>query len=243
MEIIAAMDLMDGQCVRLRQGDFSQRTNYGSDPLAEAVRFANAGIRRLHMVDLDGARAGLPKHLHVLRDVAANTNLTIDFSGGIRSETSLRAVFDAGAHLVAIGSLAAKDPQRVVEWMQHFGTHRFVLGADVRNGLVAIGAWEEQTQLTLNGFLRPLVDAGLQQAFCTDISRDGTSDGPNMELYAQLVDQWPTIRWIASGGVANIAQLQALQTAGCSGAIVGKALYDGSLHLDLLRPWTALPSA
>jgi len=236
MEIIPAMDLIDGRSVRLAQGDFSRPTDYG-DPVDTARAFADAGVRRLHMVDLDGAREGSPKHLHVLEKVARSTELAIDFSGGIRTRADLDAVFSAGARYAAIGSLAVKDPATVLAWAAHFGSERFLLGADVREGLIATHGWSENTTLQVTDFLKPFVEQGIRRVFCTDIAKDGMLEGPSIALYRELLAAYPGLDLIASGGVRGVADIEALKAAGCSGAIIGKALHDGLLRLEELRPW------
>jgi len=236
MEIIPAMDLIGGRSVRLAQGDFARRTDYG-DPLETARAFADAGVRRLHMVDLDGARQGAPKHLHLLEEVARSTDLAIDFSGGIRTRADLDAVFSAGARYAAIGSLAVKEPATVLEWAAHFSSERFLLGADVRDGRIATHGWLENTDLHVADFLKPFVEHGITRVFCTDIAKDGMLEGPSTALYRELLAAFPGLELIASGGVRGVADIEELETAGCSGAIIGKALHDGLLRLEELRPW------
>lgn len=226
------MDLINGHCVRLRQGDFSQRTDYAADPVAVAKQFEAAGFRRLHMVDLDGAKAGKPQHLHILQQVAAETSLVIDFSGGIKTDVDIEAVFEAGAAMAAIGSVAVKDKPLFFNWLQHYGPEKILLGVDVRDEKLAISGWQEQTEIGLFEFLADMIEAGVQQVFCTDIGRDGLLTGPSTELYRRLLVQFPGLTLIASGGVSSPGDLAELAAIGCAGAIVGKAIYDNMNNLE-----------
>ena len=233
MEVIPAMDLIGGQCVRLRGGDFEQSTHYSSDPLAVAKKFEEAGFRRLHMVDLDGARSGSPKHLPVLEKVAAMTSLIIDFSGGIKTDEDILAVFDKGAALAAVGSVAVKNKPLFFKWLEKYGADMILLGLDVRHEKLAIAGWLEQTEINLFEFLFEMVGEGVSQIFCTDISKDGMMSGPSIELYGKILQQFPQIQITASGGVSHPDQLRLLQKIGCSGAIVGKAIYEDFQRLDI----------
>ncbi len=231
IEVIPAMDLMDGHCVRLRQGDFNQRKNYASDPLAVAKQFENAGFRRLHMVDLDGARAGTPKHLHILKKVAAETSLFIDFSGGIKTDADIENLFEAGAALAAIGSVAVKNKPLFFRWLKKYGPEKILLGVDVRDEKLAISGWTEQTDIDLFGFLGEMTGAGVRQVFCTDIGKDGLLAGPSTELYCKILQQFPDLELIASGGVSSPEELPELEKISCTGAIVGKAIYEDFSNL------------
>jgi phosphoribosylformimino-5-aminoimidazole carboxamide ribotide isomerase len=226
IEVIPAMDLMDGHCVRLFQGDFSKRTNYSSNPLEIAKLFEEAGFHRLHMVDLDGARKGSPEHLDILNLVCQKTSLSVDFSGGIKSAKDMQAVFEAGASFAAIGSLAVRQQEIFKSWLQYFGAQRILLGVDVRDGKLAIKGWTEQTNIDLMDFLGEMTEAGVSQVFCTDISRDGAMAGPATGLYEKILKCYPSLRLIASGGIRYPEDLKILQNTGCAGAIVGKAIYD-----------------
>ncbi len=232
--IIPAMDLINGQCVRLRQGDFAQQTNYASDPVAVAKQFEAAGFRRLHMVDLDGARAGKPQHLHILKKVAAETSLIVDYSGGLKTDADIEAVFEAGAAMAAIGSVAVKDKPLFFSWLQKYGAKKILLGVDVRDEKLAISGWLEQTEIDLFEFLGEMTGAGVRQVFCTDIGRDGLMTGPSTALYRRLLAQFPGLRLIASGGVSSAEDLVELAEIGCAGAIVGKVIYE---DMDNLQMW------
>lgn len=238
---IPAMDLMDGHCVRLRQGDFAQRKNYSDDPVEVAKKFEAAGFRRLHMVDLDGARSGSPKHLSVLEKVASQTKLEIDFSGGLKTDRDVMDVFAAGAKMAAVGSVAVKDKFLFFKWLERFGAAKFLLGVDVREERLAIAGWVEQTDIGLMPFLEAMMEAGVQKIFCTDIGRDGLMAGPAVELYAKILQKFPSLELIASGGVRSPEDVVELERIGCAGAIVGKAIYE---KLDgLMAEWLdGLPS-
>lgn len=226
IEVIPAMDLMDGHCVRLRQGDFNQRKNYASDPLAVAKQFEAAGFRRLHIVDLDGARSGAPKHLHILKKVASETSLVVDFSGGIKTDADIENVFEAGAALAAIGSVAVKDKPLLFSWLKKYGPEKILLGVDVRDEKLAVSGWTEQTQIDLFDFLGEMTGAGVRQVFCTDIGKDGLLAGPSTELYRRILERFPGLELIASGGVRSPGDLTELSATGCVGVIVGRAIYE-----------------
>ncbi len=240
IEVIPAMDLMDGHCVRLRQGDFNQRKNYASDPLAVAKQFEAAGFRRLHMVDLDGARAGTPKHLHILKKVASETSLVIDFSGGIKTDADIESVFEAGAAIAAIGSVAVKNKPLFFKWLKKYSAEQILLGVDVRDEKLAVSGWLEQTEIDLFDFLGEMTGTGLRQLFCTDIGKDGLLAGPSTELYRKILQQFPDLELIASGGVSSPEDLPELEEIGCTGAIVGKAIYE---NFENLNVWTNRPIA
>jgi phosphoribosylformimino-5-aminoimidazole carboxamide ribotide isomerase len=236
MEIIPAIDLINGQCVRLSAGDFARQTTYDTDPVAVAQRFADAGLRRLHLVDLDGARAGHPVNLAVLEAIAIRTSLDIDAGGGIQTDEALTQVLGAGAAHATAGSLAVRNPDMVRGWLANHGAEAIFLGADYRGEHILINAWAEQSTLTLTGFIADYLAAGARTFICTDVSKDGLLQGPALATYQLLVQQFPEARFVASGGVTTIADLEALSEAGMHGAIIGKALYEGTIALpDLAR--------
>lgn len=236
MEIIPAIDLINGQCVRLSAGDFARQTTYDADPVAVARRFADAGLRRLHLVDLDGARAGHPVNLAVLEAIASRTSLDIDAGGGIQTDEALAQVLGAGAAHATAGSLAVRDPETVRRWLARHGAEVIFLGADYKGEHILINAWAEQSALMLAGFIADYLAAGARTFICTDVSKDGLLQGPALGIYQQLVQQFPEARFVASGGVTTIADLEALAEAGLHGAIIGKALYEGTIALsDLAR--------
>lgn len=236
MDIIPAIDLINGQCVRLSAGDFARQTTYDADPVAVARRFADAGLRRLHLVDLDGARAGHPVNLAVLEAIASQTSLDIDAGGGIQTAAALAQVLGAGAAHATAGSLAVREPATVQAWLAQYGADTIFLGADYKGAHIVINAWVDQSDLTLTGFVTDYLAAGGTTFICTDVSKDGLLQGPSLPTYRSLVEQFPTARFVASGGVTTIGDLELLAEAGMYGAIIGKALYEGTIALaDLQR--------
>jgi phosphoribosylformimino-5-aminoimidazole carboxamide ribotide isomerase len=234
MQIIPAIDLIDGKCVRLTEGDYAQKKIYNEDPLEVAKAFEGIGLMRLHLVDLDGAKAGEVVNWKVLERIANQTQLIIDFGGGIKKETTLQTVFDTGANYATIGSLAVKNRAVFEEWIESFGADAFMLGADVFEEKIAIGGWIEKTNIDVNGFIQSYMNKGITQIFCTDIQKDGKLAGPSIDLYKKIIEQFPTLQLIASGGVSNMEDLHALRTIGCTGAIVGKAIYENRITLEEL---------
>jgi phosphoribosylformimino-5-aminoimidazole carboxamide ribotide isomerase len=235
MEIIPAIDLIDGTCVRLTQGDYAQKTVYNEDPLEVALAFEQAGIRRLHLVDLDGAKAGRIINQKVLENIASNTKLVIDFGGGIKTDEDIQRVFDAGAHMAVAGSIAVKDQALFHSWIRRYGPEKILPAADVRNGYITIGGWQESTALALTDFIRETMQQGIRRLFCTDVSKDGLLQGPSIDLYEQVITQFPELELIASGGVSSVDDLQRLKDIGCKGAIVGKAIYENRISMNELK--------
>ncbi len=236
--VIPAIDLIEGKCVRLTQGDYSSKKVYRDDPLAVAKEFEQAGLKRLHIVDLDGARTGMVKNLQVLESIAAGTTLMIDFGGGIRIEESVQAVFDAGATMVTLGSIVVKESNSVEKWVEGYGPDKFLIGADVKNEKIAINGWTEGTNLNIIDLLDKWIRVGMKQFFCTDINRDGMMEGPAIDLYEKIMERFPGIDLIASGGVRDNDDVMELERIGCSGVIIGKAIYESKLDLKLLTPET-----
>jgi len=234
MQIIPAIDIINGKCVRLTQGDYTQMTIYNDDPLEVAKMFEDAGLQRLHLVDLDGAKAGAVTNWKVLESVATHTNLVIDFGGGIKQEKDVEAVLNSGAHFVTIGSLAVKSPAVFEHWIQQYGASKFLLGADVKDEKIAVGGWLETTDNAIIPFIQQYVEKGIQQVFCTDISKDGKLEGPSIELYNKIITEFPDLFFIASGGVSCFEDVLALERAGCKGVIIGKAIYEGRITLKQL---------
>lgn len=234
IEIIPAIDLIDGKCVRLVQGDYEQKTTYNDDPVAMAQWFEQAGFKRLHLVDLDGAKAGAIKNIAVLKQIAAATGLVIDFSGGIRTINSCEAALAAGAAIISIGSMAVTQPEMLQQWMQQLGAHRFLIGADVSSGVIAINGWQKKTDISIFKFVEGYMDKGIQRFFCTDVSKDGMMQGPATALYQSLLAKFPEMELTVSGGVASIADIKELERIGCKSVIVGKAIYEGTIKPEML---------
>jgi len=235
MQIIPAIDLIDGKCVRLTQGDYEQKKIYNEHPLEVAKEFEDAGLNRLHLVDLDGARAGVVKNWKVLETIAGKTNLVIDFGGGIKTEKDLQIVFDSGAALATIGSIAVKNENEFVGWLKKMGTGKFLLGADVKEEKIAIHGWQETTGLWVYDFVEKYLQYGVKQIFCTDVSKDGKLEGPSTELYKNILQKFPELFFIASGGISSMKDLEELEKIGCGGAIVGKAIYENKISLKELK--------
>lgn len=234
MEIIPAIDVIDGKCVRLTQGDYGQKKIYNEQPLEVALAFEDAGLKRLHLVDLDGAKAGAVRNWKVLEAIATRTALTIDFGGGIKTEADVNIVFNSGAAIATIGSIAVRNGPLFVGWLQSYGADRFLLGADVRDEKIAISGWAEVTDLWVYDFIAEYMERGVRQVFCTDVSRDGLLEGPAFELYKSIVGRFPELYFIASGGVSGMDDLRRLEETGCKGVIIGKAIYEGRITLKEL---------
>jgi phosphoribosylformimino-5-aminoimidazole carboxamide ribotide isomerase len=231
MQIIPAIDLIEGKCVRLTEGDYAQKKIYNEDPLEVAKAFEGIGLMRLHLVDLDGAKAGAVVNWKVLEKIANQTKLKIDFGGGIKKEAALKSVFEAGATYATIGSLAVKHSAIFEEWIERYGAAVFMLGADVFEEKIAIGGWLEKTDIDVYTFMQSYMDKGIKQMFCTDIQKDGKLQGPSVDLYKKIIAKFSSLQLIASGGVSNLQDLKDLRAIGCSGAIVGKAIYENRISL------------
>ena len=229
IELIPAIDIINGQCVRLTKGDYSQKTVYNDNPVVVAQRFEQLGFKRLHIVDLDGAKS---KHIvndEVLRRITSETKLIVDFGGGIKTDDDIEKAFAAGASMVTIGSIAVTDKERFIGWLQKYGADKIILGADVRGGMISINGWKEDSQQELLPFLKYYVDKGVKNVLCTEISRDGTLSGPAMDLYRKVMAEYPEIHLIASGGVSSNEDIEALEAAGIPAVVFGKAFYEGKI--------------
>jgi phosphoribosylformimino-5-aminoimidazole carboxamide ribotide isomerase len=232
MTIIPAIDIIDGKCVRLTKGDYAQQKVYNENPVEVAKKFADAGLQRLHMVDLDGAKAGKIINLKVLEDIAAATNLIIDFGGGVKNISDVGTILDSGASMVTIGSLAVKHPELLEEWLMEFSAERFLIGADVLDENIKISGWIEDGGINIYNFISKMLGLGANNIFCTDISKDGVMQGPSVELYKKIIAEHSEINLIASGGVSNIDDVLQLKEIGCKGVIIGKAIYEGLVSLQ-----------
>ncbi|ACY40445.1 1-(5-phosphoribosyl)-5-[(5-phosphoribosylamino)methylideneamino]imidazole-4-carboxamide isomerase [Blattabacterium sp. (Blattella germanica) str. Bge] len=237
MNIIVAIDLIDGKCVRLVQGDFKKKKIYNHDPLEVAFLLENHGISRIHLVDLDGAKRGKVVHWKILEKIAKQTRLIIDFGGGIHTEEDVRAVFENGAHIVTVGSVAVKKPTLLKEWVHIYGNDKILLGVDVKNNKIATHGWTEFFDIPFFDFLEEKNNDGIRKIFCTDISKDGILSGPSFSLYKKIIQRFPNIEFIASGGIRNLEDIDKLFNLGCRGVIIGKAIYENKISLSELRNW------
>lgn len=236
IELIPAIDLIEGKCVRLTQGKYDSKKIYNEDPLEVAKTFEDHGIRRLHVVDLDGARAGRIINYKVLEKLATRTSLIIDFGGGLKQEDDLEIAFESGAQMVTGGSIAVKDPERFASWIRKFGSDKIILGADAKEKKIAVSGWEETTDTDLIPFISEYYEKGITKVICTDISKDGMLEGPSVGLYEEIREAIPFIYLIASGGVSSVEDIERLKESGIPAVIFGKAIYEGKISLkDLLR--------
>ena len=229
--VIPAIDLIEGRCVRLSKGDFSKKTVYG-DPLTIAKTFAESGARYLHLVDLDGAKAGSPQQIHLLESIVKETRLKVDFSGGIRTDSDIKAVFSAGASQITLGSIAVKNPELFYQWLEEYGAEKIILASDFRDGLIALSGWTEASEVSLHDFLTTFVKRGGIYTLCTDISRDGLLSGPALNTYQEIQKTFPTLKVIASGGISSRSDITALNQLGLYGVVVGKAFFEGKIPLS-----------
>lgn len=236
IELIPAIDIINGQCVRLTKGDYDQKKVYNDDPAAVAKEFEQAGFRRLHIVDLDGAKS---KHIvndDVLRRITSETGLIVDFGGGIKTGEDIEKAFEAGASMVTVGSIAVTQPQLFISWLNQYGADKMILGADVRNGMISINGWKEDSTEELLPFLKKYIDAGVKNVLCTEISKDGTLQGPAVTLYKEVMKAYPQLHLIASGGVSRKEDIDELEREGIPAVVFGKAIYEGRIDLkELLK--------
>jgi phosphoribosylformimino-5-aminoimidazole carboxamide ribotide isomerase len=233
IELIPAIDIINGQCVRLTKGDYDQKTVYG-EPLDMALEFERIGFQRLHVVDLDGAKSKHIVNENVLKAITTETRLTVDFGGGIKTDEDIEKAFAAGAAMVTVGSVAVTNPDSFMGWLEKFGAERIILGADVRHGKISINGWKEDSGEDLLPFLQKYVDAGVRNVLCTEISKDGTLAGPAIDLYQRIMEAYPELHLIASGGVSSKEDIEALDAAGIPAVVFGKAIYEGRIDLKEL---------
>jgi phosphoribosylformimino-5-aminoimidazole carboxamide ribotide isomerase len=236
IELIPAIDIIEGQCVRLTKGDYAQKTVYGQ-PLEMAKDFERIGYKRLHVVDLDGAKSKHIVNAAILSGITQETRLAVDFGGGIKSDDDIEKAFACGAQMVTIGSIAVTEPELFMSWLKKYGPERLILGADVRHGKISINGWKEESALDLLPFLSQYVRAGIKNVLCTEISKDGTLTGPAITLYQHIMEAYPDLHLIASGGVASIDDIKALDKAGIPAVVFGKAIYEGKINLEELWDW------
>lgn len=237
INVIPAIDLIDGKCVRLTKGDYNQKKQYDASPLDMALRYQDIGIRRLHVVDLDGAKSSSPKNLRVLEEIAARTSLDIEWGGGIKSDEALRDAFNAGAGHLIIGSVAVSKPDLFARWLGEYGGGRLILGADVNEGRVAINGWLEESEQTIEALIDRFIPHGLSEVICTDIAKDGMLQGPTFDLYARLQAKYPEQDIIVSGGISKMDDIRRLDEMHLRHVIVGKAIYEGRITLEELKLW------
>lgn len=242
IEIIPAIDLIDGKCVRLSQGDYNQKTVYNENPLEVAKMFESAGITRLHLVDLDGAKAKHIVNHKVLETIASKTNLVIDFGGGLKSDHDLRIAFESGAQMVTGGSIAVREKDTFLKWLEKYGAEKIILGADAKDGNIAVGGWLETTELPVIEFIEEFRNKGITKVISTDISRDGMLSGPAFELYSEIMEKLPQVEIIASGGIATMAEILKLDEMGVPGVITGKAIYENRITLKEIEAFIIAPS-
>ena len=237
IKLIPAIDIINGQCVRLTRGDYDQKTVYHGSPAEVAREYEEIGFRRLHVVDLDGAKSKHIVNSAVLREITTQTNLTVDFGGGIKADEDIETAFLHGAKMVTVGSIAVTNPDLFIAWLEKYGSERMILGADVRNGKISINGWKEDSTEDLLPFLKKYIDAGVKNVLCTEISKDGTLQGPAIELYSEVMTAYPQLHLIASGGVSCIDDIKALDKAGIPAVVIGKAIYEGKINLRELWDW------
>jgi phosphoribosylformimino-5-aminoimidazole carboxamide ribotide isomerase len=238
IEIIPAIDIIDGKCVRLTQGDYAQKKIYNENPVEVAKQFEAAGIKRLHLVDLDGAKAGTVVNRKVLEKISTQTELVIDFGGGIKTNEDVETIFSSGATMIAVGSIAVKEPELFHEWVRRHGPDRVLLGADVKEEKIAVNGWTEVTGIHVLDFIMLNRMMGVKNFFCTDISKDGALEGPSLELYKMIRTGVKGINLIASGGVSSLQDIRDLEKTGCKGVIIGKAIYEGRFSLADLNQFS-----
>jgi phosphoribosylformimino-5-aminoimidazole carboxamide ribotide isomerase len=237
IELIPAIDIIDGKCVRLTKGDYEQKTVYRDSPAEVAKEFETIGFKRLHVVDLDGAKSKHIVNSKVLHEITSQTSLIVDFGGGIKTDDDIRQAFEAGASMVTVGSIAVTRPDLFEGWLNTYGAEKLILGADVRNGRISINGWKEDSEQALLPFLEKYVNMGVKNVLCTEISKDGTLSGPAIELYKEIMNHYPQLHLIASGGVSSMDDISLLEEAGIPAVVFGKAIYEGKINLNKLWDW------
>ncbi|MCW0481221.1 1-(5-phosphoribosyl)-5-[(5-phosphoribosylamino)methylideneamino]imidazole-4-carboxamide isomerase [Gaoshiqia sediminis] len=235
--IIPAIDLIDAKCVRLSQGDYNQKTVYNENPLEVAKMFEDAGITRLHLVDLDGAKAKHIVNYKVLESIASKTSLVIDFGGGLKSDKDLRIAFESGAQMVTGGSIAVKDRETFLSWIETYGPDKIILGADAKDKKIAVSGWQEVSELPILDFIESYTSRGIRKVISTDIARDGMLTGPSIDLYKEILEQFPNLELIASGGIASMNDIHELNEMGVPGVITGKAIYENKISLEEIEKY------
>lgn len=237
IELIPAIDIIDGKCVRLTKGDYNNKKIYNENPITVAQEFEKQGFRRLHIVDLDGAKSNHIVNVDILKRITSETNLIVDFGGGIKTDNDIELAFQNGASMVTIGSIAVTQPKLFVSWIDKYGPERIILGADVRNGKISINGWKEDSTEELLPFLKFYIDKGINKVLCTDISKDGMLQGTAIELYKSVMREYPSLQLIASGGVSCLSDIIELENNGIPAVVFGKAIYEGKINLNELWEW------
>ena len=237
IELIPAIDIIDGKCVRLTKGDYNNKKIYNENPVTVAQEFEKQGFRRLHIVDLDGAKSNHIVNVDILKRITSETNLIVDFGGGIKTDNDIELAFQNGASMVTIGSIAVTQPKLFVSWIDKYGPERIILGADVRNGKISINGWKEDSTEELLPFLKNYIDKGINKVLCTDISKDGMLQGTAIELYKNVIKEYPSLQLIASGGVSCLSDIIELEKNGIPAVVFGKAIYEGKINLNELWEW------
>jgi phosphoribosylformimino-5-aminoimidazole carboxamide ribotide isomerase len=235
IELIPAIDLINGKCVRLTKGDYEQKKIYNENPVEVACEFERLGFKRLHVVDLDGAKSQHIVNIDVLKEITEKTSLIVDFGGGIKTSADIELAFEGGASMVTVGSIAVKQPQLFLEWLDKYGVDRMILGADVRNGMISVNGWKEDSAEPLLPFLYKYIIKGVKNVLCTEISKDGTLQGPAINLYQEIMKEYPDLHLIASGGVSSNDDIEALERAGIPAVVFGKAFYEGRIDIGKLN--------
>lgn len=238
IEIIPAIDIIDGRCVRLTKGDYNQKKVYDSSPVDMALQYADCGVKRIHLVDLDGAKASQPMNLRTLEQIATKVSMEIEWGGGLSGDTALKGMFNAGATCGIIGSVAVRKPELMHQWLNEFGADRMILGADVRDRMIAVKGWLEDSSVSIDELIGDFLPDGLSQVICTDISRDGMLQGPSFDLYAELQEKFQGIIFTVSGGISSFEDIEKLDAMGQKRVIVGKAIYEGRISLKQIEQWS-----
>ena len=237
MRIIPAIDIINGECVRLSKGDYNRKTIYNSNVLEVAKNFEDNGIQFLHLVDLDGAKQNRIINYKILEKISSQTNLTIDFGGGLKSEEDIKIAFENGAKQVTLGSVAIKNPELFLKSLEKYGSEKIILGADARKEKIAISGWLEESESNIYDFIKEKIKIGIQYVISTDIDKDGMLEGPSFDLYEKIIAENPNIKLIASGGITSASDLEKVKSIGCEGAIIGKALYENRIKFNDLKPF------
>lgn len=237
MRIIPAIDIINGECVRLSKGDYNKKTVYSKNVLDVAKKFEDNGIQFLHLVDLDGAKQNRIINYKILEKISSQTNLTIDFGGGLKSEEDIKIAFESGAKQVTLGSVAVKNPELFLETFEKYGKEKIILGADAKKEKIAVSGWLEESETNIYDFIKEKTESGIQYVISTDIDKDGMLEGPSFDLYEKIIAENPNIKLIASGGITSASDLEKVKSIGCEGAIIGKALYENRISLNDLKPF------